>query len=955
MRSSERGLRRVRLACLVACLSCAVQGTAAADPHALPSLAVPGGVPAAMRVLGDVRETGHAAFVHDVVCRFYNQPADANRTHDPSLRRLLDWFETQRQAGAPSPSPGVADAVPSPLSLAQWRDVLRLSSDPDVGHILASHDAALLYASLLRMPAATRARLAPQTDLLRALLPHATVLVIVAPVLERDADGWRLPGGDEARPIWTRLVGRPHDDPRFLEALLTREAGWLAVLADVLGGLAPAQQRAALGLAPAPADPSAPARLLRALRAASPEWSPRQRPFWRPTLDPALLLLQLPATDDGLSLPGTTDQWKALLDGRALPHSAAPSQPTSGPVPQPRRSASPPTPAWIVEQVFTGPAGRQRVAYEQVLFAVRRAGPPHGALDATTAGVAQALATHGQLVLTLERIGLDDLTVYARAVAIARRLEDEARVRARRAGALAGAARVDTRLVQLQAGLMLLTYAIANGTVDADGVRGHVEALLQAIEDDLSAARGVVWLESLAAASGEAPGDAAIDAPRGLDEALLRFAAGPAEPDVVHWEGTAYRIDPGAAAVARVSRLRTPGGAGLIDGAVDLVAHVRRTGADRARLRRWLDEHRMLVDGVGAEAGGWSDLSAAWHQAAAVPTPPALLTVASHLATLGLVELDYALAMGTGAELPLQPIEAARRHVFTSPGGSASRASGAGHAWSAPVVVVDEGTRWHVRGSVLGIDVALAPLALRRATTRLPSHRPTLNTADRRVLIESVPLVRRGGLRGSLASDVHEASNVARARLARAGSDAATCLEVAATLTAAHLRSALLAWQCSQQPSQVAGMLSMREMLALGGWTDLVRGTAPATLPATGRATGRAFGAVAQPMTGAWTLWMPPPHAADRFGGRWGTGIAASAFADLQLRALDLLGELGLPAVLLPEVLAGLTWEFVTRVPAAYPDDWFALNEMVWHIDVEAAERALALHTRDGVLRPTDW
>jgi hypothetical protein len=67
-----------------------------------------------------------------------------------------------------------------------------------------------------------------------------------------------------------------------------------------------------------------------------------------------------------------------------------------------------------------------------------------------------------------------------------------------------------------------------------------------------------------------------------------------------------------------------------------------------------------------------------------------------------------------------------------------------------------------------------------------------------------------------------------------------------------------------------------------------------------------------------------------------------------------LLGELDLPATLLPEALAGVTWEFVSHAPAAYPDDWFALNEMVWRVDVEAIERALALHTGEGVLRPVD-
>lgn len=853
----------MRLASLVACLFCALHGKAGAALELPHTLAVPGGVAAAAQVMGDARDVAPAWFAYDLVLRFYNQPADAVHSHDPSLRRLLDWFATQRDA---TPAARDTPGVPSPLSAGAWRTVLGVSDpshqDPDLGHVLASHDAALLYVALLRMSPATRTALVTDPARLRTLLPHASALAIVAPVLERDEVGWLLPGGVGARPIWARLTGRAPDDPRFLQALLTRDQGWVCVLADVVGLLSEDQQRAALGLR-TPAEPYA-ARLLRALRLASPDWQPLQRPFWRPTLDPALLLLQLPADRDGLRLPGSARAWSAMLsDGRLHPRATddTPQSPTAPP--------SRVTPAWLVEQVFRGAMATRRRAYDQVLFAQRLLGAST-TLPAATAAVIHAAGTHPQLVLTLERLGLREPRTYLRVVEWVRALDTSGTTSRLTSRPMSRA--TSRPVATLQAALMLLVHARAGGRLDADDVDAAVNALVEALR--AGEANLAPWLRVVTGHEGP-----------DLDTAVIRFAAGVGPAAPIHWEGTTYVIDPGAAAVARIARLR---------GAAPMAT-------------------RDAASTAGVSATDW------------------------------LVELTYALAMGWGDELPLRPSEAAARHAF---GRSAADES---QAWDAPVLAVDEGTRWYVRGSLLGLDVALAPLTLRRASTRIPLRRPSLNTADRRVLIESIALVRRTDLDATRARDSHDALTAGQARIVDALGDEARCLALVERLPLGHARASLLAWTCRHDAARLPRALSVREVMRLGGISP-----APIAHVSSMSTADAHYGALAQPLSGAWGLWLSPLVDPERLGGHWGTGVAAALFADLHVRVLGLLGELDLPAALLPEALAGVTWEFVTHVPAAYPDDWHAMNEMVWRLDVEAVERALALHTGDGVLRVVD-
>src|SRR5436309_817281 len=87
---------------------------------------------------------------------------------------------------------------------------------------------------------------------------------------------------------------------------------------------------------------------------------------------------------------------------------------------------------------------------------------------------------------------------------------------------------------------------------------------------------------------------------------------------------------------------------------------------------------------------------------------------------------------------------AARRHDF----GVGMRDAGAREriGWSLPKQDVVPGRPWHVSGSLLGLDVALAPLVLRRVTTDPVATAPKLTSNERETFAVSVSLMNASAL-----------------------------------------------------------------------------------------------------------------------------------------------------------------------------------------------------------------
>ena len=85
--------------------------------------------------------------------------------------------------------------------------------------------------------------------------------------------------------------------------------------------------------------------------------------------------------------------------------------------------------------------------------------------------------------------------------------------------------------------------------------------------------------------------------------------------------------------------------------------------------------------------------------------------------------------------------------------------------------------------------------------------------------------------------------------------------------------------------------------------------------------------------------------------GRWGSGIFASGFPDLNLRLAELLADMQMPAALLGPVLASATLDFINSAPSRDEDDRRGLVEFVQALGPERLEQYLALLTTDGKVR----
>ena len=152
-------------------------------------------------------------------------------------------------------------------------------------------------------------------------------LLVAAPYLRIDGDRWQLPGGPAAAPIWLAVAGVTSDAPEPLLLALLRGDGLPAYMLEVVATLSDDQQRAVLSLASADVGRRVAAglELLDGLRIVARGWDLRERPFWRPSADPAFLLGQLRVgANDRLLLPGGRLFWTLVFgDGGVVPRDAA--------------------------------------------------------------------------------------------------------------------------------------------------------------------------------------------------------------------------------------------------------------------------------------------------------------------------------------------------------------------------------------------------------------------------------------------------------------------------------------------------------------------------------------------------------------------------------------------------------------------------------------------------------
>ena len=572
-----------------------------------------GGLHAALNVFGDRLAGDRGLFLLEVIRRVYDSPITVQKnTREALLQTLLAHLDRAPASADPS------ETVPLPLSPAIWNETV-FNGTADTGtlvtSILRSRNASLLYAGLLSLDDSTRAWLATQPQLLKELATvHAPSLVIAADALRVEGNVVRVPGGEAAEPAWRALVGKePREAAGFIRAVLTLDEGRLAYFYGAMAQLTPAQLRFALRLdAKDPADRvAAVRRLFDVFGRVGGIWKVAERAFWRPTLDPALLAADLAQEADGSPrLPGTRAFWTAAFDagaqGRPTPASAAKALAGGEPADFP----------WLCDQIFKGGAVAQRQPYEMVLFAsrvIKRITPENvqDALDSV-----HAVATYPALVTVLERARVTDPAVYG--------------IAARRAGQLAAIGDFEKQrrlLGQFQGSIALLTRAAIRKSLSTDAVSALIASLSAVELSERQESEGGIarwWVEAINAhgrTGQNPPGGAADwigdpstqryhDAVSPLDREVVRLLAGavPAEPTLIDWEGMRYRVDPSWAEGTRLGKLLGDRARPYLSSAAALAEVADALTASRSTAKRADREGRAgasgdRVAGIGQSAG----------------------------------------------------------------------------------------------------------------------------------------------------------------------------------------------------------------------------------------------------------------------------------------------------------------------------------------------------------------
>lgn len=912
-------------------------------PGSLSEVALPNGLRAALAAIDDPVTADRSQFLLEFIRRVHQGPPGADYGDDAAkLQALVGHLDGPVTQGW--------ETLPLPLTPATWIEVVFGGSVTEAGlvaAILRSRPASLLYCGLLALDEPTRAWLGTEPSLLAELAQrHAAALVVAGPALHVSDGRVHAPGGEEAEVIWQALVGRSVREPaEFVRALLGQQDGRLAYFFAATAQLTPPQLQLLLDLK------SSRARRVRVTRRVHAvfqrlvtTWRIADRPFWRPAVDPALLVSELHVDDTGNPiLPGNHRFWKAVL---ANQFTASESRDLT--------SGAALDVAWLMEQVFNDSPDARRRRYRVVLFASRMlsAVTPDNARDGVEA--VRAAESYPALVAVLERAGLTELRPFALAAR-----------RAAELSALRDPDRAFRALVQFQGTLALVTRAAARGGLPPDGIATTVTSLAEVNLGDGGEYEGALvrWLDGHIQRSRPegtlAPVFAAPScellyaaAPGRMECDLLRLIAGrvAAEPRIVDWEGTRYRVDFAGSEVARLGRLLGEDARPFLSSAralletADALLSSRLDGEGLRQQAEALERVLGAFD-AGPEVGAIGDLPAK-HQATLAKLHGLALEgdvrgakrlgaqvrgVADDLFARGLLEFVYATALGHPDRITVSAGAAARRHDFGLRGTRPER------AWQLPTVAAERVPGWRIMGSLLGLDVRLAEFSLIRLSSRPVTQAPTLYGEDRRLLTEAVALVEPASLTEADRQTIVTAIQKGRARLAAARSEAeAAALADEIRLSAG--RRALLVWVVAHDPDRTSAFLSPGELL----WLGLEGKPVDPGL--------HAWGAPGEPRLGCLCLRLLDRRPWEALAGRSHVGLLASGFPDLNLRLAELLAELGMPAPMLGPVLASATREFLDTAQRRHPDDRRGLVEFVHELSMDRVEQYLSLLTTEGPL-----
>jgi hypothetical protein len=247
---------------------------------------------------------------------------------------------------------------------------------------------------------------------------------------------------------------------------------------------------------------------------------------------------------------------------------------------------------------------------------------------------------------------------------------------------------------------------------------------------------------------------------------------------------------------------------------------------------------------------------------------------------------------------------------------------------------------WKVTGSLLGLDVALSRLSLRRLDwTEMPPE-PQMVSAERQIVSLSVALMNARLLTDAGRDEIAAALARGRARLDALDGSEADLDDAARDAGLSPWRREALRWTIAHDSARRREHLSPVELM----WLGRPRLTDAIALDAWGAAT--------LPIDGCACLEMPRPSPWEQLAGRPSQGLLATRGADVSIVVADTLAALDLPAQIAPGVLAFAAQEAMYQARPAHFDDWSGFSRAASAISRDALVDYIAAQTAGGPLLP---
>jgi hypothetical protein len=823
--------------------------------------------------------------------------------------------------GAPGASPVT---VPVPLPASVWsRAVFRRTVPPDllVAAILSDRRASLLCRGFAGLDDETLTYFVEHPLLITFLYEHAASVFGAFGGNLRIEAGRVVPPGDAGGvPLWEAVLREPVTDPdRFVRVLFGENDGRFAYLYDVIDAATPSSAAFALGLWMG--DGNQRTERFRALAMACAnayhEWDLEGHPFARPLGDLAMLLLRIRTDPAGAPSPPASRIFWSKAMGVDANLSGSSEAPLVG------GDQGPIDAAWLVsatgdENMYARVERLDAFSFGQRVFA-----------NLPDVGVAQAVETlrgyrqHRMLLLTLERIGIRSASVYGavhqRAVTLAG----------------LGSSRRFWTLAQFEGALALLATMQRSGTITLNATTSLLMSLAAVPVQDGEYNGGLAfWIRTELAKALPRQGT--------WEERMLAALAGTADPATaprVFWEGETYRVDLPLAERQRLDVVRYKQGGHTVDLALaldDLVRTVRAPGltvdaaqraardakaiADESASRLRHPSVNLLPPAVELPRDGVEWLTEVATDLAKMARPTDLRRASRIGASLqqledivlgdALLSLAYAADIGDPDGAALLAGNVSLRHDFGF--GRKDGESRVKTPWVLPRQDFQPGVPWHVTGSVLGLDIALAPMKLRRMTIDRIGDAPKLSSLEREALAVGVSLLDPSRLKDADRDAIADAINRGRERVKTLTAGTETLESVARQLGFDGWRRRAIEWSLKNDPPSVARQFTMVDLLALGG------GAPTADLDA--------WGTAAIYSDGCACTRMPSSRAWRVLDGRPQFPMMAATMGDFNLTVALMLRDMNLPSLLAKPVLAIAMQDFIDDADPVNGADWWSLT-----------------------------